>query len=195
MRVTNLIFLVAFFTSNSFAQKNNKLLSQSQSVEASKIDFFKVPKDCAVRYSGGALQWTQHSGDSTNYLCFANVYCKNSYEIIFLYRDIAIRKAIGYDVSDIFFSKQLGSNNFENFECYVFVYPQRDLNEQTDIHGSNIDFPVDVNAYKRYWDNNVPDNENHYKFKFISKTRVENFEQLSEFQFKVMYDLVDAISN
>lgn len=182
MKIIGLILIVCF-ASSSYGQK------------VASSDFFKVPKECTIRYSSGALQGTKHSIDSIGYLCFANIYCKKTYEIIFLYRDLAIRKAIGYDVSDIFMNKQLGSNNFTDFECYVFVYPQRDPERQADIGASNIDFPVKVVAYRRYWDNKVVANENHYKFKFVSERKVDNFEQLSEFQFKVIYNLITVNSN
>ena len=134
-----------------------------------------------MRYSKGALQGTEHAHDSTGYLDFAHVYCQKTYKIIFLYKDLVTRKKLGYNSPDIFWNKHLGQDDYVGFECYTFVYPQRDPETQPDIHEMPIDFPVFVSAYKRI---------EKTTWKFVSKIKAKNFEEFSEFQFKVIYNKI-----
>ena len=148
--------------------------------KVSPMNFFNTSKDCTIEYHFGALQGTNHSFDSVNCFGFGECYCSKSYEIIFLYKDLKTRKALGDDiVGDIFFKKQQMIDTFKDFECYSFVYPQRDPEMQDDIHEMNVDFPVDVIAYKRI----------NKQWIYKGRIKAKSFEALSEFQFKIIYGL------
>ena len=161
-------------TANTFKEKAVK--------DTSLIDFFKNSTNCTMRLSHGALQGTNHSIDSTGYLGFAGFYnCQTTYELIFLYKDVFTRVALGYDsLSRIFFNKQVQKSAFQEFDCYAFVLPIRDPEQQADIHEMPIDFPVNVKAYKRIKSTT---------WQFKGELKAKTFEEYSEFQFKVIYGL------
>jgi len=173
MKVTIYIAIACCISFASYSQKNLDIEANN-----SKVDFLN-PQGCIVRYSHGALQGTKHSEDSTGYLGFADVFCKNPYEVIFLYKDLQTRKKMGYNVlSQIFLQKELGKDDYSDFNCFVFVYPHRDPEKQKDVDAMNIDFPVTVLAYKKVGNT----------WKFVSKTKAATFEKFSEFQFRVLYN-------
>jgi hypothetical protein len=149
--------------------------------DTSLVDFFKIPIECLSDEYYGRLQGTKHANDSTGYLGRVDVYCKISYEIIFLYKDINTRLALGDDaLSKIFFDKQLGKDIYSDFTCYTFIYPQRNPETQDDIHDMNIDFPVNVTAYKRVGKNT---------WKYLSKIRAKTHHELCEFKFNTIYEI------
>ena len=156
--------------------------SYDKLVDTEQRNFFIMSKDCTVRKSAGALQGTNHSVDSTGYLCFADVFCKKPYEMIFLYKNIILRKSLGYDsVYNIFDSMDLERDTYSDFDCFVFDYPHSDPETQDDIHEMNIHFPITVSAYKR---------TGNTTWHLAGKTKVRTFEEFSEFQFRVIYNLV-----
>jgi hypothetical protein len=155
---------------------------KSKVIDTSLTDFLTPSPKCVVRRSAGGLQGTNHSPDSTFYLCFADFYnCKETYTIIFLYKDFATRNTLGNDPIDkIFFDSEIGKDTFNDFQCYAFVYPKIDPEIQDDIHKSTIGYPVIVRSYKRV---------GRTTWKFIAKKTAKNFHEFSEFEFRTIYGL------
>ena len=130
--------------------------------------------------SMGFLQEVEASKDSLGPFCFYECYdCKETFEIIFVYKDVKKRGQANHDF--IWNEYEKGCVNiFSNFECFAFVYPMRDPDKQKDVHAMNIDFPITVRVYER----NTGDN-----WKFLKKIKVKTFKELSLLQFKTIYRL------
>lgn len=155
--------------------------------------FLSNKSQCVMEITQGAMQGTQHSDDSTNYMIFSDFYdCNKTYEIIFLYKNISLRVKMGYSDSlfdsinenDLrkYVSVDANSKNnlLNNFNCFAFIYPQRNPEGQEDVDAMNIDFPITIKAYKR---------KDKDTWQYQGSKRVATFEEFSEFRFKIIYGL------
>ncbi|MGN6602614.1 MAG: hypothetical protein ACTHK8_09195 [Ginsengibacter sp.] len=169
--------------SNNKIPQNQKhaILIKKDSVSDAKADTSGFFENCEQLMDGssvGNLQGTDHSNDSTGNLCFFDNYENQSFEIILLLKGGPAKRA---DVGPEKISKMFHNgyqNTFNQFDCFAFVFPQRDPDKQQDVHDMNIDFPVVVKAYKRI------DNDN---WKYIRTVKEKAFEDFSEFQFETIY--------
>jgi|ERR1700694_263941 len=127
----------------------------------------------------GYLQGLEASKDSLGEFGFYECYdCKESFRIIFVQKtkpgadaDSVIRKRFENGCSD----------QYANFNCFVFVYPMRDPDKQEDVHAMNIDFPVTVKVYERIAGDH---------WKFLKKVRAKKFRELSILEFKTIYHIL-----
>jgi hypothetical protein len=167
---------------SKLSQHQKKTVSIKQDSKSHLIadtsGFFKHCDQLMDGSSVGGLQGTDHSIDSTGSFCFLDNYENKSFEIILIVKGgPQKRAALGPEKISKMFHNGC-QNTFNDFDCFAFVYPQRDPEKQEDMHDMNIDFPVVVKAYKRI------DNDN---WKYIKTVKAKTFEDFSEFQFKTIY--------
>jgi len=167
------------FSGSQIDTNHSKGIPLSNIATNDTTGFLSNCKLLMMRSYVGALQIATAINDSSSYLGFAACYsCKESYEIIFVYKGgNEIRKSIGYDSLGKIFEKGC-YNNFSEFNCFAFVLPMRDPEKQEDIHAMSIDFPVIVRVYKRI-------ESDHWEY--IKTKKVETFGDYTALQFKTIY--------
>lgn len=155
---------ILFMVQNAYCQTVRK--SKSDTV----VDgFFKSAKGCTVRYYGLG-----------SYLCSADVFCAKPFELFFLFRDTNLKLPSGSDsIYHLFVNKELGKDEYHEFDCYAFVYPHRDPETQPDIHADNTDYPVVITTYKRVHDDT---------WRFIEKKKLSNLDEYLNFQYMILHN-------
>lgn len=146
------------------------------------VHFFKHCMDLLESQAGlGHLQDVEGhpTFDSTGpFYSVACYHCKESYEVYFdLKGGFAERNTISED--SIWRLAGRGCQNlFSAFNCYAFVLPMRNPDEQDDEHAMNIDFPVIVKVYKRI---------NLDNWRFVKKVHISTFSKYSRLIFNCIY--------
>jgi hypothetical protein len=140
--------------------------------------FFSNCQELIQHSSLGNLQGVDASKDSIKNFYFAECFdCKETYQVIFVHKDIYRRNDEAYELLSKEFNTGC-SDYFKNFYCFAFVCPMRDPDKQKDPHALNVDFPTIVRVYKRM---------NNDNWKFIKESNVMNYKQYALLKFKSIY--------
>jgi hypothetical protein len=163
--------------------KNEISSSDKVKISTINLDTLDFLKNCDTLISHsyiGALQGIKHPKDSTGLFCFIpNYAAPKTYEVVLAYKGIENRNLDKYEEMSKAFNQGCG-NNFAKFDCFAFVAPMLDPEKQPDLDSPTMEFPLNVQIYKR---------ESNGRWKPVAGRLVNSFGEYSELRFNTIYGI------